>query len=209
MPSHSDLKRCFAVLVAASLPVLTASCLNPELVNQSSGNLYPAAPGDEPFLLVRVINDTQAELDIPIIHDDGTGPQPFIFRGINPGDKGQGVLLDWPVTRVNVGSLDSPFLPTIIAALPDGVTVTIAPNLLPAQASVDFNRGDTLVYRFVGDARNPAAIGVTLARIDGTTQQGPFARADTFRTVRQILQLGTVSGGIGDLGTGSLAGTNQ
>lgn len=193
--------------MAAALPVLTASCLNPDFVAQTTGGLYPSAPGDEPYLLVRIVNDTAATLDVPVVYDDGTGPQPFLFRDITPEAGEAGVLLDWPVTRVNVGSLDSPFASTIVASLPDGTNVLIPPNQFPAQAGIDFNRGDALIYRFVSDSRNPAAIGVTIGRIDGSTQQGPFSRADTFRTVRQLLQLGDIAGGLGAGGTATTTGT--
>jgi len=201
------MRRGFAALVAILLPVLTASCLNPDFVSQTAGGLYPSAPGDEPFLLVRIVNDTTATLDVPIMYDDGTGPQAFVFLDLSPEAREAGVLLDWPVSSLNVGSLDSPFLPAITATLPDGTNLLVAANLNPAAAGVDFVRGDALLYRFVADARNEAAIGVTVARIDGSTQAGPFSRADTFRTVRQILQAGDLSGGLGavtakSIGTG-------
>lgn len=177
-------------------PLLSAGCLNPDFVSANLGGLYPTAPGDEPFLLVRVVNDTTATLDIPISYEDGTGALPFTILDLTPDGQEVGVLLDWPVTRVAIGSLDNPFLPSVVASLPNGINVTIPPNMNAAQAGVDYNRGDALIYRFVADSRNPAAISVTLARVDGTTQQGPFSRADTFRTVRQLLQLNdAVTGG--------------
>lgn len=207
MCRHSDMKRTVLAFAVALLPVLTASCLNPDFVGQTFGGLYPSAPGDEPFLLVRVVNDTAATLDVPIIYDDGTGAQPFLFRDITPQAREAGVLLDWPIARVNVGSLDTPFATTIVASLPNGTNVLIAPNQFPAQAGVDFNRGDTLIYRFTAASPNPAAINVSIARIDGSTQQGPFSRADTFRTVRQILQLESIGGGLNLSGTGGGTGT--
>lgn len=196
MRIHSlDMRSCLAVLLTVLLPVFMTSCLNPDLVSQTAGGLYPSAPGGQPFLLVRVVNNTQAMLDIPVIYDGGTGPQTFRFRNLSPEAEEAGVLLDWPVTRVNIGSLDSPFVPSIEASLPDGTNLLIPPDLYAAQAGVDFNRGDALVYRFVADSRNPAAIGVTLAKIDGTTQQGPFSRADTFQTVQLIIEGNSIAGG--------------
>lgn len=201
MCKHFNIRRAFVCLGVALVPILTASCLNPAFVEQSTGNLYPAAPGDEPFLLVRIINDTQATLDVPVVYDDGTGAIPFLFQDISPAVREVGVLLDWPITRVNVGNLDSPFATTIEASLPDGTNVLIPPGQFPAQAGVDFNRGDALIYHFRAPSTNPAAIVVSVSRIDGATQQGPFTRADTFRTVRQLLQFETLSGGI-TIGTG-------
>jgi hypothetical protein len=195
MRHHSDIKRGCAALAAVFLPVLTASCLNPAVVNQTSGGLYPSAPGDEPFLLIRVINDTDADLTrVPVAYDNGTGPQTFDLS-ILKGQQGMGILLDWPVTKVTVGALDSALVPAITVTLATGEDVVIPSLINPAQANVDFVRGDTLVYRFRADTRNPAAITVNLYRIDGSTQQGPFQRTDTFLAVRQILDLSEVQSG--------------
>jgi hypothetical protein len=183
------MKRKLIILAVALWPAFMASCLNPDVVNNTAGGLYPSAPGDEPFLLVRIINDTTADLtQVPIVFDRGTGPLTYNLS-VLAGERGVGILLDWPVTEVNVGSLESPLLPAITATLREGVDVVIPSLINNAQASVDYIRGDTLVYRFTADSRNPAAINVSLFKIDGTTQQGPFSRADTFRSVRQLLQL--------------------
>ena len=124
------MKRTVLAFAVALLPVLTASCLNPDFVGQTFGGLYPSAPGDEPFLLVRVVNDTAATLDVPIIYDDGTGAQPFLFRDITPQARRPASrrLADRPG---NVGSLDTPFATTIVASLPNGTNVLIAPNQFP------------------------------------------------------------------------------
>lgn len=193
MRSHSNAKLRFAVLGTLLLPGLLTSCLNPDVVNQSAGGLYPAAPGDEPFLLVRVINETQADLTrVPVSYDDGTGTK-TVNLFIPVGNRGTGVLLDWPVTRVTVGTLDSPLIPSITATLEQGTDVVIPALVSPAQAEADYVRGDALVYRITSDSRNPAAINVSLYKIDGSTEQGPFSRADTFRTVRQILEVNSSS----------------
>lgn len=189
------MKRAIIVLSTLLLPVLFTSCLNPDFVSASFGNLYPAAPGDEPFLLVRVVNDTTATLDVPISFEDGTGAGPFTFLDLTPEGREVGVLLDWPVTRVAVGSLDNPFLPGVVASLPDGTEVAVASNQFALQAGVDYNRGDAIVFRFVANVNNPASIAMSTSRIDGSTQQGPFSRADTFRTVRQVLELTEVATG--------------
>jgi hypothetical protein len=189
------MKRRLLILAVALLPVFMASCLNPDVVNNSTGGLYPTAPGDEPFLLVRIINDTGSDLtQVPIVYDRGTGPLTYNLS-VLAGERGTGILLDWPVTMVNVGSLDSPLIPAITVQLSSGSNVVIPGLLNNAQASVDYVRGDTLVYRFTADTRNPAAINVSLLKIDGSTQTGPFTRADTFRTVRQLLELSTGSSG--------------
>jgi hypothetical protein len=187
------------VVLFFALPVVSAvlcsGCVNPDLVNTASGSLYPSAPGDEPFLLVKVVNDSTATLDVPIAYDDGTNPLPFLVRDLTPEANEVGVLLEWPVTRVAIADLNNPFTPGVIAALPDGTTVAI-PSLQQAlTAGVNYQRGDTIIYRFLSDSRNPAAISVAVGRIDGSTQTGPFSRRDTFTTVRQLLQTTGLTGG--------------
>lgn len=183
------MKKRLIILAAVLMPAVLTSCLNPDVVNNTTGGLYPSAPGDEPFLLIRIINDTGSDLtQVPIVYDSGTGPQTYNLS-VLAGERGTGILLDWPVTQVNVGSLDSPLLPAITVTLRTGVDVVIPSLINNAQASVDYVRGDTLVYRFTADSRNAAAINVSLFKIDGSTQRGPFSRADTFQTVRQLLQL--------------------
>lgn len=194
MRSRSDLRRLLTGLAVGLLPGLMTSCLNPDVVNQATGGLYPAAPGDEPFLLVRIINDTQADLArVPVVYDDGTGAKTINLK-VQQGERGIGVLLDWPVTRVTVGSLDSTLIPSVTATLEEGVDVVIPTLINPARADTDYVRGDALVYRFTSDSRNPAAINLSLYKIDGSTERGPFTRADTFRTVRQILEVSALGG---------------
>ena len=157
------------------------------MVNQTTGGLYPTAPGDEPFLLVRIINDTQAELTACPWCTTTAPAEDVQHVTVFAGEQGSGILLDWPVTRVTVGSLDSPLIPSITATLRAGVDVVIPSLVNPAQAEADYNRGDTLVYRFTADTRNPAAITVSLSpdrwhHPDGAVHAGrylPDCAADT------------------------------
>src|SRR5215212_6616540 len=78
--------------VAAVLPVL--SCINPQVLNKSSGGLYPLAPGDQPFVLVTFLNDTTANISAQLLVDVGrTEPNFFFFQNFSPGEHTQGVLI--------------------------------------------------------------------------------------------------------------------
>ncbi|NLX12047.1 MAG: hypothetical protein GXY44_00125 [Phycisphaerales bacterium] len=173
-----------------------SGCLNPLFVNNASGGLYALAPGsDEPFLLVRAINDTQATLNIPIVFDDGmTSINQVLTRPINelsPEMKELGVLLPWPVIKLGIGSLDDrpefSLSPSIVAVFPDGNTIGVPFGYESLKEGLDFNKGDAIIFHFVADAQNIHFITLSIGRIDGATQTESFSRGDTFETIRQTL----------------------
>ena len=53
----------------------------------------------------------------------------------------------------------------------------------------DFFCGDTALFTIVHDASNPYGINVSTARIDGSTQKGPFSGPDTFELLQAMLIL--------------------
>ena len=170
------------------LPCL-AGCLNPDIVSTTVGGLYPVAPGNEQFVLVRLINQTTATLDVPIVYDDGSLPTfTFFVRGLSPGGRDTGLLLDWPIVRVAIGDLNNPFTPAVNAMFPDGRSVAVAFELPALQAGVDFNRGDTILFIFTEDSRSSAYIRVSPALIRGSTQTGPFSRGDPFQRLQILLE---------------------
>ncbi len=191
------LKRLRKVLWAMPLCI---GCLNPDLVNQVSGNLYPTAPGENPFVLATFLNDSGATLDLTLTVDDGaSAPHQLRFSGLAPQQRTEGILLPWPFLRVGIGDLDNPFstVNSIRATVDGNLTVELPFGNLPLIAGTDFDRGDTILFRFVSDARSPTAITASIGVVDGETQQGPFARADTFTIVRSLLLLNGLGGTVG------------
>jgi hypothetical protein len=189
LPAHSvsaRLRLVIGMLVAVGLS--TSSCVNPNLVNQSGGELYPLAPGDQPYVLVTLINKTTASLSGQVLVDEGaTTPLAIGFQNFLPGVTTKGILLPYPFLRVAVGNLDNPLAPSILATLPDGVTVLVPFGQTALVAGTDFKRGDTILFEFVADARSPTAITISTGIVDGSTQVGPFSREDTFQTVTALL----------------------
>ncbi len=196
-------------LIAALFALAAGStgCLNPETLNAAFGTYYPVAPGNTPFLMARVINDTSGVAEqVPIIYDDGSTVPPVVYiTSLNPQGREEGVVLHWPVYRLAIGSLTDPYMPSIKltiqnqAALqgqtgtttqPSAVTVgaTQVPFGHPAlQAGVDYNRGDVIVFRLVEDVRSSSFIRVDISRIDATQGGGDGSRADTFANLWQLL----------------------
>ena len=171
----------------ALLPTL-AGCLNPELINSVTGNLFPTAPGDEPFLGVRVINDTSGTLTLPVQYEDGFGTHTYLISLLPPDGRDTGILLHWPVRRVALGSLDDPFAPLIAAEFGPLGDVIVPFGHAALESGVDFGRGDTLVFHIVEDARSAAFITVSLGRIDAAVQPQNAARGDPYAAVRLLLE---------------------
>lgn len=183
---QEQLRKAGACVILTALPVL-AGCINPEFLNQISGVYYPVAPGDEQYVMIRVVNDTTATLDVPIVWDNGTTPTfRYLIRGLSPEGRDTGLLLDWPILRVAVGDLDNPYGPEIVANFSGGQSSGVYFGRSALQANVDFKRGDTIIFQFTADNRSPAYIRVTVGRIDGEKQSAEALRADPFTLLRLL-----------------------
>ncbi|UCD27415.1 MAG: hypothetical protein JSV03_09820 [Planctomycetota bacterium] len=180
--------RLFAIGVLICLSPFLGGCLNPELINQTFGGLYPTAPGDTPFVLTSVVNQTTADLDLRIFADDGSVQPPFnYFVNLRPEDKMVGTLFDWPMIQISIGDPNNVNEPSVVATYPNGLTVQIPFGRPPLVAGQDFDSGDAIVFLFTEDPRSETGIALSVGIIDGATQQGPFTRADTFETIRLLL----------------------
>jgi len=183
----SKIARLTGMMWVALLP-MAGGCLNPDFLNSTVGGFYPTAPGDEPFIMVRVINDTSATLDVPIVYDDGTTPTfTYIIRGLTPEGRDTGILLDWPILRVALGDLNNPILPLILAYYPDGSSSGVAFGQEALDAGVDYDRGDTIIFHITEDSRSAAYIRVSTGLIDGANQSGSFDRGDPFERLNLLM----------------------
>lgn len=183
----SKVVKAAGMMLVAVLP-LASGCLNPDFLNTAVGGFYPTAPGDEPFIMIRVINDTTATLDIPIVYDDGTTPTfTYIIRGLTPEGRDTGILLDWPILRVALGDLNNPILPLILAYFPDGSSSGVAFGQQALEAGVDYDRGDTIIFHITEDSRSSSYIRVSTGLIDGASQTGNFDRGNPFERLDLLL----------------------
>jgi hypothetical protein len=170
--------------------VCCSGCLNPDTLNQYTGRLYPIVPGNQPFLLVRVINNSTASVDVPIVYDDGSGRKQYVITGLTPEVYETGVALDWPVTRLALCDLDNPFRATIIATLPDGSLSAVPYANRTLEAGVDFDVGDGVTFVLNNDVRSEAFIMVDIGLTEARFQPNTFTRADPFEAAHLILLLG-------------------
>lgn len=165
-------------------------CVSPEFFNSAIGGFYfPTAPGDTPFVMVRVVNETSATLDVPIVWDDGSVPTySYTIRGLSPAGYDTGTLIQWPVLRIALGNLDEPSDPAIIANFSDGSTAGVMFGRAALQAGVDYSEGDTIIFQIAADSRSPAYIRVNAGKIDGSSQPGTsLSGADPFGRLWSLL----------------------
>ncbi len=192
---------------AAGLLALCCGCLNPESFNAVLG-YYPTYPGDTPFLMVRVINETSGTLTrVPIIYTDGSSsPTIFYVTDLNYLAADSGILLQWPIYQLALGeSLNDPYTPSITisfqqntnttdsngtGASPSSTTSSL--NRIPfghptLVAGTDFNRGDTLIFRLVQDVQTAPYVRVWINRIAASETQAGRYREDPFLTLWGLL----------------------
>jgi len=138
-----------------------AGCLNPDLVSRAAGGLYPTAPGNEEFVQVRLINETTATLDVPIVYDDGSKPSlPSLCAAFPrwPGHRPAARLADRSRGARGIWTTRSCRRSALCFRMADRWP---SPSGGPAlQAGVDFNRGGhdpTLSLRKTGRSRLTSA----------------------------------------------------
>ncbi len=186
-------------VVLASMVVFMSGCLNPSLVNNVTGNsLFPTAPGDEPFVLVRIVNRTEARIDTQLSVDKGTG-EPTVLTPFIHGNMEFGILFEAPVLQVGIGEIDgNSFLPSSVASFPDGTNISFPFEQGPLVLGRDFQEGDAIVFVFYQDARASKRVRTSVGVEDGSGQTGSSFREDTFTTIRQLLQLNGLLGPIAE-----------
>lgn len=190
IPNNGRMGRSLVLgLLALALLVPCTGCLNDQLFNQISGRLYPIVPVNQPFLLVRVINNTNATLDVPIVYSDGTADREYLITGLTPEARETGIVLDWPVMELALCDLNNPYRATIIATLEDGSISAVPFGYDALQAGVDYAAGDGIVFSLNGDVRSDAYIRVNVGYIDADRQPDSYTRADPFEAVHYILLL--------------------
>lgn len=179
---------CLLLTLVSLVPL--CGCLNPEFFNSAIGGYYyPTAPGDTPFVMVRVVNETTATLDVPIVWDDGSVPTyTYTVRGLTPEGYDTGTLIQWPVLRIALGDIDAPNSPAITANFPDGSTSGVIFGRAALQAGVDFTEGDTIIFQIAADSRTPAYIRVNAGKIEGASQLGTsLSGSDPFDRLWSLL----------------------
>lgn len=172
-----------------SLIALVTGCLNPEFLNQNARVLYPVAPGDEPFVLIWIVNDTPATIDIPLVYDDGLNENVYQILALSPEVRETGILLEWPVLEVAIGDLDDPWVPSMIATFPDGTVSAVPFGNEALVAGSHFQKGDALVFYLNEDSRSDAFISVGIGKLDAEEQPPFYTRADPFEAARLLLIL--------------------
>jgi hypothetical protein len=179
--------------LVAPLPLVTG-CLNPNFVNTIAGGVLPTAPGDAAMVQVRIENRSSATIVRTLIDTSAVGGAltTVSFENIDPNTGEIGTVFGCPVNDIRLGTEDGTEAAFTLRER-DGTVVTIAPTD-PLIENVDFICGDTVIYMLYDDSSSETGYAISVGRIDGRTQTGPFQSYDTFTTLSGVLLLNGFSG---------------
>jgi hypothetical protein len=174
---------------------VTIGC-NPVFVNQlSGGNFTPLAPGDQGYVLLHVVNDTDFDINTNVGFDAPGWINEPIFVSYNPiaAKSQRGILVPCPVHEVGMGPLNDPSAVALEFTADDGGQVTVPASAFPftLDNGVDYNCGDTVLFTIIADRNSSFGVAVIPSFIDASTQTGPFSGPDTFANFDTFLQMTT------------------
>jgi len=185
----------------AAVLTATPGC-NPSSINSLVDSIYPAAPGDVPMILVRIENNSSADINAAnIIVDTGLAEPKTVSFPVARGTGNAGTLFQCPVLRVALGDLDLGVAPAMTATFSDGTQVEVPFGMRTLVEGVDYVCGDTIIFQLIDDRTAETGLRIEAGRVDGSTQTGPFTGADTFRYVQLLLLLQTAGGTTDTTGT--------
>jgi hypothetical protein len=162
--------------------------LNPSFVNRSSGGVFPVAPGDTDFIAVMVANQTNRDIVFRLTAEAADGVQQ-IELNTTPNLPRQGTTFLCPVSRIGLGTLGDLASGGYIIS-PPGIPnqffeAPFARN--PLTEGRSFICGDTVIFFAFQDVNVAGGVSISVGRIAGATQTGPFTGADTFENLEDII----------------------
>ncbi len=180
-----------ALIIASLAAILLSGCLNPTFVNDvGGGGVIPLAPGDTPFVQVLVVNATESyTLDVVLgFTPTFQGWNAIGVSGIPPESQG-GIVLPCPVTQLGLGDPASLSTPAVVLTLADGSTANVPAAAFPfnVKGGEDFTCGDTVVFTVTESGSTGYGINISVGRVEGSTQTGPFSGPDTFEILEQLI----------------------
>ena len=190
---HVDGIRSFGIAAQMVLLVGIAGCLNPDFVTQASGGSpNPIAPGDQRFVLVRVVNATQ-ELTIDAVIGFNTPINPtgeITLDGLDAINDELGVVLECPVTQISLGSITG-LGASLLIRTTEGTILFVPATAFPFRLTegIDYNCGDTLIFSIVDNPASQFRVSVQPGRVDGATQASSFSGPDTYGNLELLLRL--------------------
>ena len=171
-----------------------AGILNPQFQNRLSGTLFPIAPGSAPFVLIEVINNTNFEVTFLLTTEDSIGSRTENLT-TTPALPRQAKIVACPVTQIALGTPGDPDSPAIrVITNPVTGAFLEIPFIDPATGrsrnalteGASFLCGDTVIFLVSLAPTQPGRVAVTVGRIDGGSQLGPFSGPATFDNLLDV-----------------------
>lgn len=178
------------VALAGIMLGLTIGCagvLNPQFSNFVSGTTFPVAPGDTDFVVASLSNNTNFDITYRLAAETADGLTTIdvtIPAGVPPS----GSVFECPVFRIGLGELGNLNSSAVVITDPaTGQFFDVPWGQNPLSLDVSFRCGDTILFFANQDTNIPGGVRISVGRIDGTTQQGPFTGAETFEVLQEVV----------------------
>ena len=158
------------------------------------GSSVPAAPGDTPFVMIKVINRSSFfTLDFLIqtetITASGTTVGGGTLRDIRSNGGDSALIVPCPVDRIGLGNLNDPNSTGFRVGGPGQIDkVDVSWGQAALVSGFSYNCGDTVLFMVVDSQSEPGGVLVTTGLIGGATETGPFSGPDTFEILEDLLR---------------------
>ncbi len=172
----------------SSAATCATGVLNPQFLNLQTGAVFPVAPGDTEFVLVEVANQTrEKQVTFLLSVETADGPQTLELV-TTPDLPTQAAVFSCPVARIGLGELGNLESSGIRITNPETGQFFEAPwDRNPLTEGRSFLCGDTILFLATTDTSVAGSVVLTVGRIDGGAQAGPFSGADTFENLEEIV----------------------
>jgi len=158
------------------------------------GSAVPAAPGDTPFVMIKVINQSSSFAVDFIIQTEtttasGTTVGGGTLRNVRSYGGDASLIVPCPVDRIGLGNLNDPNSTGYRVGVPgEADKVDVAWGQAPLVAGFSYNCGDTVLFMVVDSQTESGGVLVTTGLIGGATEVGPFSGPDTFEILEDLLR---------------------
>jgi hypothetical protein len=154
----------------------------------------PIAPGDTPFLMIKVINRSSTfTVDFLIQTEtttvNGTTVGGGELRDIRSNGGDAALVVPCPVDRVGLGNLNDPNSTGYRVGFTGQTDKVEVPwNRNPLVSGFSYNCGDTIVFLVTDSQTDRGGVLVTTGLIGGASEMGPFSGPDTFEILEDLLR---------------------
>ena len=159
----------------------------------ATGSSLPIAPGDTPFVLIKVINrSSQFTIDFLIQTETttttGTVATSRELRNVRSNGGNAALIVQCPADRIGLGNLNDPESIGFRVGFPGQEKIGVAWGQAPLVSGFSYNCGDLVVFLATDSATEPSGVRIDTGLIGGASEVGPFTGPDTYENLEDLLR---------------------